>query len=413
MIEKILSRASGRRVSAGETVFAKPDLIVMYNWPGISDKLFAIMKEELNIKELTTAERVVMFIDHLVSPPSTKDAEFLKRTREYAKQYNIRLIEMEGIGHHVIIESGVIKPGMFAVHFDTHIPTVGAIGAFGLPLALDELEALVSGEIWLEVPRTTRFLLYGQLPKGVMGRDLIHKLIHDLGPHGVKGNVMEFSGPGLKHFEIDDRIPICSQCTWTGALSAIFDIDEVVINFLKNSDVSSYQAVKADPDAEYEETYTYDLNTLEPYVVAPPLPYKAVPLSEVEGTEVEQGYIGSCAGGRLKDIEITARILKGKRIKKGFRLFVVPSTRHVLRESIRRGLLDILVEAGAFISSPTCDFCYGRAQCLAEGESVVSTGTLNVPGRMGSPKAKIYLASSAVVAATAFSGKISDPREFL
>jgi 3-isopropylmalate/(R)-2-methylmalate dehydratase large subunit len=246
-----------------------------------------------------------------------------------------------------------------------------------------------------------------------MGRDLIHRIIYDLGPHGVKGNVMEFAGPGLKHLEIDDRIPVCSQCTWAGALSAIFEVDEIAINFLKSFDVSNYQVMKADPDAEYEETYTYDLDELEPYIVAPPLPYKVVPLSEVEGTEVEQGYIGSCAGGRLKDIEIVARILKGKKIKKGFRLFVVPSTRRVLRESIQRGLLDILVEAGAFISSPTCDFCYGKTQCLAEGESAVSTGTLNVPGRMGSPEAKIYLASSAVVAATALTGKISDPREFL
>jgi len=174
IVEKILSRTSRRKVRPGETIFAEPDLIVMYGWPGISDKLFTIVEEELNIKRLATAEKIVMFIDHMVPPSSIKDAEFLKCTRRYAKQYGIQLIEMEGIGHHVIIETGIVKPGMFTVHFDTHIPTIGVIGAFGLPLALDVLEALVSGEIWLEVPHSTRFLLNGKLPRGVMGRDLIH-----------------------------------------------------------------------------------------------------------------------------------------------------------------------------------------------------------------------------------------------
>jgi 3-isopropylmalate/(R)-2-methylmalate dehydratase large subunit len=413
IVEKILTRVSRKKVTAGDIIYGRPDLIIMYNWPGISDKLFSIIKDELKIKKLVTTEKIILVIDHMVSPSSVKDAEFLKNTRQYALENGIKLIEMQGIGHQVIIEAGIIRPGMFAVHFDTHVPTVGAVGAFGLPLALDLLEALVTGEVWLEVPHTTCFQLTGRLPDGVMGRDLIHKIIHDLGPQGVKNHMMEFSGPGLKYLEMDDRIPVGSQCTWAGALSAVFEVDHVTDVFLKNCGVSDYPILKSDSDAEYKETYLYDLGKLEPYVIAPPLPYKAIPLSEVEGIEINQGYIGSCAGGRLKDIEIAARILKGRKIKEGFRLFVVPSTKNVFKESMQKGLLNVLVEAGAYISSPSCDFCYGRAQCLAEGEKAVSTGTLNVPGRMGSTKAEIYLASSAVVAATALNGKLSDPREFL
>lgn len=413
IVEKILSRVSRKKVNAGEFIYASPDLIVMYNWPGISDKLFSIIREELKIEKLVATKKIIMFIDHMVSPSSVRDAEFLRKTKKYAIENGIRLIEMQGIGHQVIVEAGIIRPGMFAVHFDTHIPTVGAIGAFGLPLALDLLEALVTGEVWLEVPTTTRFELTGSLPDGVMGRDLIHKIIYDLGPQGVKNGIMEFSGQGLKCLEIDDRIPIGSQCTWAGALSAIFEVDHVTDGFLKKFGIANYPMIKSDSDAEYEEIYSYNLDELEPYIIAPSLPYNAMPLSDAEGSEINQGYIGSCAGGRLKDIEIAARILKGRKIKEGFKLVVVPSTNNVFKESIKKGLLDVLVDAGAYISSPSCDFCYGRAQCLAEGESAVSTGTLNVPGRMGSTKAKIYLASSAVVAATALNGKLSDPREFL
>jgi 3-isopropylmalate/(R)-2-methylmalate dehydratase large subunit len=413
IVEKILSRVVGKRVHTGDFISAEPDLVILYNWPGISDEFFRILREELQIEAIPCSDRVIMFIDHMVSPSNVRDSEFVRDMRRAARDFDIRLIGMEGIGHQVAIESGAVRPGMFVIHFDTHVPTVGAVGAFGLPMALDELEALATGEVWLEVPNSISFDISGELPPGVMGRDLIHKIIYDLGPDGAKHAVMEFSGPGLGSLGVDDRVPIGSQCTWAGGLSAIFEVDHVIEGFLRRHNVTDYTVVRGDEDAEYLERYSYDLGALEPFVIKPPTPFNAVPLSEVEGVEVDQGYIGSCAGGRLEDIRVAARILKGRRVKEGFRLFIVPSTRRVLRECLDEGLIEILIDAGAFISSPTCDYCYGRAQALAGGERMVSTGTLNLPGRGGSPEAEIYLASSAVVAATAITGKLTDPRGFL
>jgi 3-isopropylmalate/(R)-2-methylmalate dehydratase large subunit len=413
IVEKILSRIVGKKVYAGDFIFAEPDLVVLYNWPGISDSFFSILKNELQLERIPLSDKTVMFIDHMVSPSNIRDSEFVKYMKKNARDFAIKIVEMQGIGHQVAIESGIIRPGMFVVHFDTHIPTVGAIGAFGVPLALDELEALAAGDVWLEVPSSIDFNISGKLPLGVTGRDLIHKIIYDLGPDGGKQAVMEFSGPGLKHLDVDDRVPVGCQCTWAGSLSTIFDVDCCVEDFLKKFNITSFFAVKRDEDAEYLDKYSYNLQELEPLVVRPPSPFNVTPLSEVEGIEINQGYIGSCASGRLKDIEIAARILKGRKVKNGFKLFVVPSTRGVLAESVRKGLLETLINAGAFISSPTCDYCYGRAQVLASGERIVSTGTLNVPGRMGSPQSEIFLTSSAVVAATALTGKLTDPRKFL
>ena len=263
------------------------------------------------------------------------------------------------------------------------------------------------------MPATIRVELEGDFQYGVSGRDLIHKIIKDLGPDGGIGKVLEFVGDGARKMSIDSRMALLCQIMFCGAISGIFPADDKALTYLKNKTGKEFETVVSDPDATYFETIRYDLSLLEPHVVKPSSPGNACALKEVEDLEVQQGYLGSCASGRLEDIEIAARILKGKKIKPGFRLYVVPSSREVMVQAMESGALAALVDAGAFVSSPTCDFCYGKTQSLCAGERAVSTGTLNVPGRMGSIYSEIYQTSAAVVAATALTGKITDPRNYL
>ena len=414
LTEKIIARTSGKpQVKAGETVWVKPDLIMMYDWPGISDRYAKLIKDKLKLEKLPVADRYVMFIDHMCPPSGEHETMFHHGTRRWAKEQGFRLYEGLGIGHQVAAELGLATPGQLITHLDTHVQLLGAFGALTVSLLADILTALSLGRFWLEVPATIRVELEGSFRPGVNGRDLIHKIIKDLGPAGGIGMVLEFVGEGARNMSIDSRMALLCQVMFCGAISGVFPADEKALAYLKARTGIDYEPVLSDPDATYAQTIHYDLSTLEPHAVKPPSPGNACVLSEVEGVEVQQGYIGSCASGRLEDLETAARILKGKKIKPGFRLYVVPSSREIMVNAMESGALATLVEAGAFTSSPTCDFCYGKTQSLCVGEKAVSTGTLNVPGRMGSIDAEIYQVSAAVVAATALTGRISDPRDLL
>lgn len=414
LTEKIIARTSGKpSVKPGETVWVVPDVFMMYDWPGISDRYAYLLKNRFNIERIPVADRTVIFIDHMCPPIGEHETEFHHGTRRWANEQGIKLFEGLGIGHQVAAELGFATPGAMIAHLDTHVQLLGAFGALTFSLLADLLTALALGRFWIEVPATIRVELEGDFQSGVSGRDLIHKIIKDLGPDGGIGKVLEFVGDGARKMSIDSRMALLCQIMFCGAISGIFPADDKVLTYLKNRTGKEFETVVSDPDATYFETTRYDLSLLEPHVVKPSSPGNACALKEVEDLEVQQGYLGSCASGRLEDIEIAARILKGKKIKPGFRLYVVPSSREVMVQAMESGALAALVDAGAFVSSPTCDFCYGKTQSLCAGERAVSTGTLNVPGRMGSIYSEIYQTSAAVVAATALTGKITDPRNYL
>jgi 3-isopropylmalate/(R)-2-methylmalate dehydratase large subunit len=323
------------------------------------------------------------------------------------------LIENLGIGHQVTAELGLAKPGMFIVHGDMHIHPIGAFGTVAFSLLTDIITAYALGKIWLEIPQTIKVNLTGSFRDGVSGRDFINHLLGFLGPDGAINAYLEFHGDGAESMSMDDRMTILSEILFCGAHGGIFPANEPVMKYIKERTGETVPPIVADNGAVYSETLSFDLSKIEPTVIAPRGLTDAQPIGKVEGLTLNQAYIGSCAGGRVLDIETAARILKGRRIKDGFRLNVVPSSREILKKTIESQALGVLVEAGAFISSPSCDYCYGKTQAISRGERAVSTGTLNVPGRMGSSAAEIYLASAAVAAASAINGELADPRKYL
>lgn len=414
LTEKTLARTSGNTtVKPGDVLWVEPDSILMYDWPGFTEVYADIIKNDLKMDKLPYPEKFVFFIDHLWPPSGEKEADFHHGTRNWAKEQGIKLYEGLGIGHQVSAELGLGVPGNLIIHGDMHVQVLGAFGASTVSFMGDFLTPWVLGRFWVEVPETINIKLEGKFQPFVGGRDLIHKIIYDLGPDGGIGSVLEFTGEGAQNMSIDERMNTLCQVMFCGALNGVFPADDLSLQYLSERTGKKHASVKSDPDVQYKTEYTYDLSSLEPYAIAPPNPGNAKPLKELLGTEINQGYIGSCASGRIEDIENAARILKGKKIKEGFRLFVVPTSKEILEKTMNSGALATLVEAGAFISSPTCDFCYGKTQSMSAGESAVSTGTLNVPGRLGSIEADIYLVSASCVAASACTGKITDPRDIL
>ena len=412
LCEKILARTSGSDfVTPGEVIWAEPDLIIHYDFPGLSNAITDQLDHDLGVK-VRHPEKCQFFIDHLW-PPTEPEENFHKMTRDWVKMQGIPLSEGQGIGHQVSAEMGLARPGMLIVHGDAHVQVLGAFGALTWSLLTDVLTPWALGKFWLEVPSTIKAELSGAFPPGVQGRDLINRMLADLGPDGALGSVIEFTGEGAENMSIDDRMGLLSEIFFCGAYCGVFPGDDIALAYLKARTGLDFEPVCSDEGASYAKELRYDLSEMTPYLVAPDSLYAGRPVKDALGLEVQQGYIGSCACGRKEDLDIAAIILKGKKIKEGFRLYVVPTSREVMLHATQNGSLNGLIEAGAFISSPTCDYCYGKLACMTAGERAVSTGTLNVPGRMGSLDAEIYLASAAVVAASAIEGKIADPTELL
>jgi 3-isopropylmalate/(R)-2-methylmalate dehydratase large subunit len=354
----------------------------------------------------------VFFIDHLL-PPNESEAKFHRETREWVKKQEIFLSEGLGIGHQVSAELGLAKPGELIVHGDAHVQILGAYGAMTVSLLTDIVTPWALGEFWIETPTSIKIELKGRLRDGVQGRDVMNRILSDIGPDGANGSVIEFVGDGAETMPIDERMGMLAEIVFCGAYCGIFPGDALSLNDLKTRTGEEPKTLKADPDAVYQREMSYDLTQMTPYVITSESLYAGTPIENCIGLDVTQGYIGSCASGRKSDLDIAARILKGKKIKEGFRLYVVPSSREAMLHAARNGSLATLIECGAFISSPSCDYCYGKMGCMTDGERAVSTGTLNVPGRMGSLKAEIYLGSAATVAASAINGVIADPCDAL
>ncbi|MBI4233877.1 MAG: 3-isopropylmalate dehydratase [Chloroflexi bacterium] len=410
--EKILARAAGlKEVTPGQRVKINPDLTMWYNTA--ATKHFFSLYERIGAKKLAAPEKMIFFIDHHTPVKTPEYANVLKEVKELHQSWGVRIVERLGIGHQVVGEIGAAKPGMMLIHFDAHIATMGAIGVLAIGVGSDLLRYQIEGEGFLTVPDSMKMVLTSKLPRGIQGRDVWLRIMADIGADGGINKVLEFSGPGYEAMSMDDRMGMMNTVRFSGAVTAIANPDQKALDWVRAHTKDPLRPVYGDPDARYAEERRYDLSTLEPYVAVPPNPYDCRPLREVVGVPVQQAYLGSCASGRVEDLRLAAQVFQGRQRHPDVRVNVVATSNEIMQQAAREGIVTTLVEAGVFLSSPSCDYCFGNASPLADGDTCISTGTLNIPGRMGSTKASIYTANAAVVAASAIEGRIADPRRYL
>ena len=412
--EKILARAAGlASVKAGDEVRAKPDFVIAYDFPGYTNVIFRQMEEDFGITQVAEPERFALFIDHMVPAVTPEEEDLHRNTRDWGEKNGVPVYERLGIGHHVASELGYATPGAFVVHFDGHVSQMGTFGTLAMGIRRHLLEAFVNERIQMQVPATVRVNLHGATGPGVMARDVFHHIVRELGPAACRFQVLEIGGEALEHISIDGRQTINCLAMFTGAVTAIMNPDDLTLPMAREKARLDIEPVFSDADADYSAVHDIDITALEPVAVVPPSPRNTQNLQDYAGTEVQVGYLGSCASGRLEDLEVAAKVLSGRRIKPGFQLHVVPTSQAIMEEASRRGYLTDLIAAGAFVTSSSCDYCFGRAGVMTAGQRAVSTGTLNVRGRMGSPDSEIFIVNAAAVAASALTGEITDPRPYL
>lgn len=406
--EKILSRKLGKaKYKAGDVVFVEPDLAMLYDWPG-----FDGMIREINFNP----DKVVLNIDHFFIQTNEEQAKVHRNFRLTQKKYNLKNfydVGRTGIGFHLLVEKGHIKPGLFGVHADPHVSTFGAFGAYMIGVGGDIMSVFMLGKCWLKLPETIKIEVTGKFQPGVTSRDLFEKILKDLGPDAGLGQVVEYSGPAISDMSMESRMVLCNSIQYMSAETAIIGSDEKTAEYLKGYGVKNVELIQSDPDAVFAKTVKIDVSKLEPQVVAPPDVFYVKSIKEAEGAELHQAMIGTCASGRIEDLRLAAKVLKGKKVHPRVRMFISPITPHIYEQAAKEGLLDIFVEAGAVLGPASCGFCYGGFGYLMPGENAITTGTLNIPGRMGSIYGNIYMGNPATVAASAIEGKITDPRKYV
>ncbi len=411
--EKILGHKAGKPVQAGEVVTVSPDYCLSH------DNSAAIIGEfrKIGVPRVRAPEKLIIILDHIVPAADEKYAQNHKTIREFVAEQGIpNFFDIQhGVCHQVLSEAGFALPGKLIVGADSHTTTYGAFGAFAAGIGRTEAASIwATDEIWLRVPETLRIELAGALPRGVYAKDLILKIIGDHGAERANYEAVEFAGAGARGLSVASRMTLCNMAAEMGAKNAYFEPDEKTLDWLQGRARADFEIVRSDPDAPYEAVLVYSLSTLEPQVACPHTVDDVKPVSEVEGRVIHQALIGTCTNGRLEDLEVVASILKGKKIRAGVRTLILPASREVYLEALRRGLLETFSEAGCVILNPGCGPCLGAHQgLLAAGEAVVSTSNRNFRGRMGSRDSEIYLASPATAAASSLEGKITDPRKYL
>ncbi|MGQ0653539.1 MAG: 3-isopropylmalate dehydratase large subunit [Betaproteobacteria bacterium] len=408
--EKILSRVSGRTVREGEIVAPEPDLITTHDWYVVN---FADVLDKLGVERLYAPEKLLISTDHEPVATTPVAAMRQRRVREIVRKYGIRHfydVGRGGHGHVFPMEMGYIKPGMFVEAYDIHVTNYGALGCLAIPLVTEITEVLACGSVWLRVPHTIRVNLRGRLPPGTTMRDAAQKLISILDPEVVDYGVVEFAQ--LQDVDFDARQVLCNTPIEIGAKSALVEPDQATLDYVKQRAKGPVELVKSDKDAVFKQVLEFDLGSIEPQVAVPPTPDRVVGVSQVKGKAIHHAFIGSCAGGSLSDLREAARVLKARKIHPEVRFYVTPSTQEVFSQASAEGLVKIFIDAGAAITAPGCGVCAGgKIGPLADGEVSINTGTRNDYGRLGSAKAEIYLANPATVAASAVTGRITDPRE--
>ncbi len=408
--QKILARAAGRdRVEVGETVWAYPDLVTT---PEVSFPAYVKRLDGIGVRQFRHPERVVVAIDHEVPVHSREGADRNRLTRGLAKQFGVgRLFDGEGITHPLVVERGLVRPGMFCAGADSHAPGLGGAGALSMPFGFELTMILALGKIWLPVPPTVRVKLEGALPRGLAARDIILQVFRKLGAERANGRVIEFSGPGTARLSVRERMTLCGLCVDLGGDTGIVPADQVTLDYLREAGIADASVVASDPDAVFADELRIDLATLEPQVSAPPSPLNVRAVAELGKVPIQHAYVGSCVSGSLAELRDVAACLKNRRVHPDVQMLVIPATLSVHRAAMAEGLLETVMAAGAQVSPPTCGPCFGGLAQLAAGETRISTSTRNDPGRMGSKDAFIYLGSALTVAASAVAGCIADPRK--
>ncbi|MDW7673071.1 MAG: 3-isopropylmalate dehydratase large subunit [Bacillota bacterium] len=413
-IEKILAKASGNTsVSKGQVVNCDIDVA------GINDLYWQVVKSlhEMGEDKVWDPDKVAILLDHQAPAPTIKAATNHRNFRLFAKEQGItNLFDVNtGTCHQVVTESGLARPGAIVVLTDSHSTTYGAVGAFGTGVGATELAGiLATGQLWFRVPEVIKISITGTMAKGVLPKDIIVHILGKLGTAGAVYKVVEFTGPVVEKMDLAGRMVLCNMATEMGAKTAYIQPNEEIMEYVKARTNRPYTLFTTDEGYQYSGEYVFDISDLEPQLSVPHNVDNARNLSEVESVQVDQVFIGSCTGGRIEDIEIAAKILKGKKIANGTRMVVIPASGEVLKLAIGKGYVEDLMEAGAVFATPGCGPCLGGHQgILAPGEVCVSTSNRNFPGRMGSKEASIYLASPATAAASALEGRIADPRKYL
>jgi homoaconitate hydratase family protein len=411
--EKILAKASGKKiVHPGEIVNANVDFVMVHDLTG---PLAVEAFKKIGIQKVWDNKKVVVILDHQVPAESVKAAELHKTMRQFAKDQNLQIYDIGrgGICHQVMPEKGYVTPGAVIVGADSHTCTYGAFGAFATGIGSTEAAAVMAtGKIWFKVPPTIKINVKGNFQKFVTPKDLILAVIRKMRVDGAIYKAVEFTGPTIQNMTMAGRMTVCNMAVEMGAKNGVIEPDETTRKFLVDrvKTMPDFKMFQSDKDATYEKTVEFDITKLPSQVACPSSVDNVKPVLEVGDVSIDQAFIGSCTNGRLEDLQLAAKILKGRKIKDGVRALVIPASQEVWRQAMQQGLLEIFTEAGAIVCGSACGPCLGgHIGLLAAEETCVSSSNRNFIGRMGSPQAYVYLASPSVVAASAVTGKITDP----
>ncbi len=414
MTQKILATHAGvDYVSAGDLIEVNLDLVLGND---ITAPVAIKEMDKLDSKQVFDKDKIALVPDHFTPNKDIKSAENCKCMREFAMDNDIsnyfEIGEM-GIEHALLPEKGLVVAGDVVIGADSHTCTYGALGAFSTGVGSTDMAAgMATGKAWFKVPSAIRFMLTGKPEKWVSGKDIILHIIGMIGVDGARYQSMEFVGDGVMNLTMDDRFTIANMAIEAGAKNGIFPVDEKTIEYINDHSTKAYTVYEADEDAEYEKTYVIDLSKIKPTVAFPHLPENTHTIDQIEDIKIDQVVIGSCTNGRIDDLRAAAKVLEGRRVAKGMRAIIFPATQNIYLQAIEEGLITTFINAGAIVSTPTCGPCLGgHMGVLAAGERAVSTTNRNFVGRMGHVESEIYLASPAVAAASAITGKISGPEE--
>jgi len=411
--EKILLAHSGKKnISPGEFIEAKLDVALGND---ITAPLAIEEFKKSGFAKVFDKNKIVLVPDHFAPAKDLRSANQCKVLAEFAKEQKIKNyfeVGCMGIEHALLPEKKLVLPGDLVIGADSHTCTYGALGCYATGVGSTDLaRAFIDGKCWFKVPASVKFIYKGKLNKWVGGKDLILFTIGNIGVDGALYKAMEFCGPAIESLSMDDRFTMSNMAIEAGARAGIIEADEITLKYVKPAP-RKFKVYKSDPDAVYDKVYEYDASKIEPLVACPSLPSNVKPARELNNVRLDQVVIGSCTNGRISDLRIAAKILKGKKVKRGLRLIIFPATQKIYLQAVQEGLAEIFVKAGGVFSTPTCGPCLGgHMGILTEGESCLATTNRNFIGRMGHPASFVYLSSPAVAAASAIRGSITHPGE--
>jgi 3-isopropylmalate/(R)-2-methylmalate dehydratase large subunit len=412
--EKILAKHAGvKEVTPGELINAKVDIALGND---ITAPIAISEFRKAGAKKVFNKSKVVLVPDHFTPNKDIKSAAQVKILREFAKEQKLTYFfdgGDVGVEHALLPEKGIVVPGNVVIGADSHTCTYGALGAFSTGVGSTDLAAaMITGELWFKVPESMKFVFKGKLNKWVSGKDLILHVIGDVGVDGALYRSMEFTGKPIEKLSMDSRMAMCNMAIEAGAKSGIIAPDAITKEYMNKRAQRPFKFYESDKDAVYAEVREYDCAKIEPTVACPHLPENTKTVSQLKKITIDQVVIGSCTNGRLEDLQVAAKLLKGQKVSKNVRLIVIPATPFIYNEAMKLGYFDVFLKAGAVISPPTCGPCLGgHMGILAEGERALATTNRNFVGRMGDPKSEVYLANPAVAAASAIKGRIAHPDE--